>query len=61
MIRTAMLALLLAAVFSPLTAKADWWTEGQAQWARHGGRHGAWDCYGRCPEGRSHRRHHYRD
>jgi SOS response associated peptidase (SRAP) len=44
-----------------ITSKADWWTQGQADWARHGFRHGRWDCYGRCPDGHHgrHHRHHY--
>ena len=33
-------------------AVASSWTDGQAEWARHGSRHGAWDCYGDCPSGR---------
>lgn len=36
-------------------ASADSWTDGQVEWARHGSRHGAWDCDGHCPSGRAHR------
>ncbi len=36
----------------PTAAIADSWTSGQEDWARHGFRHGAWDCYGNCSGGR---------
>ncbi|CCJ06050.1 hypothetical protein [Methylocystis sp. SC2] len=60
---TAMTTIVLAMLLSPPAAIASPWTEGQAEWFRHGARHGRWDCYGKCPEGRAHRdtqRHHYR-
>ena len=50
----------LAALLSPQAVTASAWTEGQAEWFKHGARHGRWDCYGNCPEGRAHRRYHYR-
>jgi len=59
MIKKTALAFMLSTVLLPLSAHADWWTEGQHQWARHGSHHGRWDCYGNCPEGR-HNYHHYR-
>jgi len=52
MIKKTALAFMLGTVLLPLSARADWWTEGQRQWARHGSHHGRWDCYGNCPEGR---------
>ena len=58
MIKKLVLAFALYGVLSPLTARADRWTEGQAEWARHGSRHGSWDCYGNCSEGRRHHHHH---
>ena len=61
MIRMIGLALLLGLLFAPSFAKADWWTQGQADAARHNFRHGRWDCYGRClPEPRRHRHRHHR-
>jgi hypothetical protein len=56
-------ALLLSMFFlagQTITAKADWWTQGQADWARHGSRHGKWDCYGNCPDGHHARDHRHR-
>ncbi|MBM3562460.1 MAG: hypothetical protein FJX48_04705 [Alphaproteobacteria bacterium] len=56
--------IVLAMLLPPHAVTASPWTEGQAEWFKHGARHGRWDCYGNCPEGRSHRhdtRHyHYR-
>ena len=43
--------LVFAVFFLPWAARADSWTDGQAQWARHGSKHGAWDCDGNCPSG----------
>ena len=50
------LALLAVNALVTTGALADSWTDGQAEWARHGSRHGAWDCNGDCPSGR-HRSH----
>jgi hypothetical protein len=63
MLRLAAMTIFLAIVLSPHAVTASPWTEGQAEWFKHGGRHGRWDCYGACPEGRAHRerqRHYYR-
>ena len=46
------LAVVVIAALSPTLAQADAWTDGQAEWARHGFKHGAWDCDGSCPDGR---------
>jgi hypothetical protein len=64
MSKLAAMTIVLAMLFSPHSAVASPWTEGQAEWFKHGARHGRWDCYGNCPEGRAHRRerarHYYR-
>jgi len=55
--------IVLAMLLPPHAVTASPWTEGQAEWFKHGARHGRWDCYGNCPEGRAHRdrqRHYYR-
>ena len=49
MLQKITLVFLLVTGFSPLSAQASAWTEGQREWARHGSRHGRWDCYGKCP------------
>ena len=61
MLRKITLAFMLSISLFTLSAHADWWTDGQRQWARHGSHHGRWDCYGNCPEGRRYHHHrHYR-
>jgi hypothetical protein len=54
MLKSAAMTIVLAMLLSPHSAAASPWTEGQAEWFRHGARHGRWDCYGKCPEGRVH-------
>ncbi|MGD9544952.1 MAG: hypothetical protein AB7F41_06385 [Methylocystis sp.] len=55
MAKLAATAIVLVILFSTDPASASPWTEGQAEWFRHGARHGRWDCWGKCPEGRAHR------
>ncbi|WP_457796436.1 hypothetical protein [Methylocystis sp. S23] len=58
MLRILAFSIAIGALLSPASTRADWWTEGQAEWARHGFKHGRWDCYGKCPpEFQRHRRH----
>jgi hypothetical protein len=52
MLKTMAVALVVAGFLAPMQASADSWTQGQAQWAAHGYRHGKWDCNGKCPSGR---------
>jgi hypothetical protein len=63
MLRLAAMTIFLVTLFSSPAGTASPWTEGQAEWLKHGARHGRWDCYGKCPEGRAHRdrqRHYFR-
>ncbi|RNJ49905.1 hypothetical protein [Methylocystis hirsuta] len=48
MLKSAAMTIVLAMLLSPHSATASPWTEGQAEWFKHG----RWDCYGKCPEGR---------
>lgn len=54
MLKSAVTTAFLAMLLSTHPAAASPWTEGQAEWFKHGARHGRWDCYGQCPEGRAH-------
>ena len=54
MLTRATLAVLMTIWLSSLAAAMSS-GEMQRQWAEHGFKHGAWDCYGKCPEGRRHR------
>lgn len=53
MLKSAATTIVLAMLLLPHPAAASPWTEGQAEWFKHGARHGRWDCYGKCPEGRA--------
>ena len=44
-----------ALVAMPAVSYGDSWTDGQEEWARHGSRHGTWDCFGHCAGGAAHR------
>jgi hypothetical protein len=42
MLKSAAMTIVLAMLLSPHSAAASPWTEGQAEWFRHGARHGRW-------------------
>lgn len=47
--------LLAVALVLAIPAQASQWTDDQVDFARHGFRNGAWDCYGRCSGRHRHR------